>query len=76
MTEQEQVQLLPCPFCGGQALFDCMSRNEQDECVEMSVACLGCDATIIRDRMTTAEAIAAWNTRHTAAIAKIEGDTK
>jgi len=72
MTEQEQAQLLPCPFCGGRAFLDCMSRNEQDECVEMSVECFGCEATIMRGGMTTAEAIAAWNTRHTATAEALE----
>jgi Lar family restriction alleviation protein len=72
MTEQEQVPLLPCPFCGGKAFLDCMSRNEQEECVEMSVECLPCEATIMRGGMTTAEAIAAWNTRHTATAEALE----
>ena len=46
--------LLPCPFCGGEALY--ISRPKSAE-----VHCLPCTASV--SEATKAEAIAAWNTR-------------
>jgi len=60
----EQVELEPCPFCGGEAQWDCMTSNEQYECTEWSPECPKCGATVILDRTCGKhEAAAAWNTR-------------
>ena len=55
MTEQEQAQLLPCPFCGGEGVI---LWGE-------SIKCSDCGAEG-PDAAPLLEAIAAWNTRHTA----------
>jgi len=65
MTEQEKVQLLPCPFCGGEARF-------VDGRLSINIRCGNYDCGITQRQYyyeTTAEAIAAWNTRHTATAA-------
>jgi Lar family restriction alleviation protein len=64
MTEQEQVQLLPCPFCGGEA--DILTAAS-----EIWITCANCGADgAWKD--TRAETIAAWNTRHTATAEALE----
>ena len=68
MTEQEQVQLLPCPFCGGEARF-------VDGRLSINIRCGNYDCGITQRQYyyeTTAEAIAAWNTRHTATAEALE----
>ena len=73
MTEQEQVQLLPCPFCGyaNPSMFYewqvvCRPALDEDYPPEF-----GCDAEGPFGK-TEAEAIAAWNTRHTATAEALE----
>jgi Lar family restriction alleviation protein len=67
MTEQEQVQLLPCPFCGGEADILKAATNICD----YWVTCANCGADgPWKD--TRAETIAAWNTRHTATAEALE----
>lgn len=48
------VELLPCPFCGGEAM-------EIERYGFHEVCCLPCTAAV--QAKTEAEAIAAWNTR-------------
>ena len=53
-------ELLPCPFCGGEAVFhDCLRPPETFPC---RVYCDNCWAEV-GGYSTKAEAIAAWNTR-------------
>jgi hypothetical protein len=73
MTEQEQVQLLPCPFCGyaNPSMFYewqvvCRPALDEDYPPEF-----GCDAEGPFGK-TEAEAIAAWNTRHEATAEALE----
>lgn len=57
------TELKPCPFCGGEAYFDCMEHDAEMNCMDFSPECK-CGATIIStERFTRAQAIAAWNTR-------------
>jgi hypothetical protein len=77
MTALEQVQLLPCPFCGG----DEIGHAEKNGGVW--IVCMNCGArgpdTVhgsLEDEQTWIDMHRAWSTRLTAAIAKIEGDTK
>jgi Lar family restriction alleviation protein len=69
MTEQEQVQLLPCPFCGGDAKYE--AEGEWQYYDVWSVECRECGASLsgnadmrVSGASAKAEAIAAWNTRH------------
>ena len=55
------TDLMPCPFCGGEAKADSLV-------LEAVVYCTGCRAKIIRQHKPVhdtgyPEAIAAWNTR-------------
>ena len=59
-------RLLPCPFCGGEAMLEFTKERKGYGAV---VAC-GCSANIYTVTLDTeaeaeAEAIAAWNARHT-----------
>jgi Lar family restriction alleviation protein len=67
MTEQEQVQLLPCPFCGGKADILSAAGNICD----YWITCANCGADGSCED-TRAETIAAWNTRHTATAEALE----
>lgn len=49
-------ELLPCPFCGGEAFMNCKHEFVWGQCREC-----GAEARTCR---TEAEAIQAWNTRH------------
>ena len=77
MTEQEQVQLLPCPFCGGDAKYE--AEGEWQYYDAWSVECRVCGASVcgnadmrVSGASAKAEAIAAWNTRHTATAEALE----
>lgn len=61
----DQVQVLPCPFCGSSDL------RPEGQRLQASVECLSCGAEgqICR---TLPEAITAWNTRHTATADALE----
>lgn len=57
----EKMTLLPCPFCGGEAVAE-------NYIVEAQVVCLGCLAKIVRSHGAhadngTHDAIEAWNRR-------------
>lgn len=57
MNEEKQAELLPCPFCGGEAEINILLGN-------YCVTCSKCSGSIFpHSGMTKAEAIAAWNTR-------------
>ena len=67
MTEQENVQLLPCPFCGSETDILTAAGNICD----YWITCANCGADgAWKDTM--AESIAAWNTRHTATAEALE----
>ena len=53
------TELLPCPFCGGEA--DTMTP-EADDMRAATVMCMGCYCTG-KECETEAQAIAAWNRR-------------
>ena len=62
--------LLPCPFCGGEAEI-----WRAHEGRTAWVACMGrCAVLVSKEYTTDAEAIAAWNTRATPAPAAIRDD--
>lgn len=54
--KNEAPELLPCPFCGGEAELGGMDGNLYVRCI----SCL-CDGPIFQH--TVAEAISTWNTR-------------
>lgn len=58
-TEQQARELLPCPFCGSTAIIASVTSGPSDA---LMVACGYCYTRGPR-KNTTAEAIAAWNTR-------------
>lgn len=61
MTDlMELAELLPCPFCGGQAV-KCFNL-QRIEAPMYWVLCRDCHASP-GDRPTEAEAVTAWNTR-------------
>jgi Lar family restriction alleviation protein len=77
MTEQEQVQLLPCPFCGGEAKYE--AGGEWQYYDAWSVECRECGASLsgnadmrVSGASAKAEAITSWNTRHTATAEALE----
>ena len=77
MTEQEQVQLLPCPFCGGDAKYE--AEGEWQYYDVWSVECRECGASLsgnadmrVSGASAKAEAITSWNTRHTATAEALE----
>jgi Lar family restriction alleviation protein len=62
MTDDaKKVSLLPCPFCGGEAVAVIGLRQHKGHGVRCGVA--KCYASIGCHGETEAEAIAAWNTR-------------
>ena len=59
MTDNRTTELLPCPFCGGEAeVFNPFDKTAGTWCV----ICREC-ACASGFEQTEAEAIAAWNTR-------------
>lgn len=55
--DAERVELLPCPFCGGE-FPPVATRDDKGDLV----ICIGCSA-LGPTRRTESEAVAAWNTR-------------
>lgn len=59
VAEMNKPDLLPCPFCGGQAEL-WRAHNSKPAWI----ACMGrCVVLVTRDYQSDAEAIAAWNRR-------------
>ena len=52
-----EIKLLPCPFCGGEAILHHNGLTEKDH-----VTCLSCCCRT-KDSITKEEAIKQWNTR-------------
>lgn len=66
------TELLPCPFCGGEARL-VYALDEGTKQITYTVMCMSCSTAIFRPRMsvfewdaydTEEEAADAWNTRH------------
>lgn len=63
-----ETELLPCPFCGGQAILKCITDVSAPAADDWWVSCIGCrverpstrKSEIVHSRD---EAIAAWNRR-------------
>ncbi len=74
-TNTTSAGLLPCPFCGGEALLE-------NTITQASIMCCNCPAVMRRDHTTrsfddgTHRAIAAWNTRQSAAPASEAGEVE
>lgn len=69
MANVKQVELKPCPFCGGEQLEICRTDYTPDNCKAYAVTCRtrDCHGAIFALGYglfdTEAEAITAWNTR-------------
>jgi len=61
MTDNRTTELLPCPFCGGEAR-PVKQIEGRYAIARYSVSCKGCGLVAFYEA-TEAEAIAAWNTR-------------
>lgn len=61
MTDNRTTELLPCPFCGGEAR-PVKQIEGRYAIARYSVSCNGCGLVAFYEA-TEAEAIAAWNTR-------------
>ena len=70
MTDQQKVELLPCPFCGGKP----MKGSSYDEDVLLHNIRCRCGAGV-NDFFGPEEAIDAWNTRQ-AAVAHASSEDK
>lgn len=57
MTQTRDAELLPCPFCGGEAY------TWGNTACEWRVECKSCGASSL-PHVTPREAAAAWNRRH------------
>lgn len=61
----ESIELLPCPFCGGEAKLELTTQYYTDE-PEMEnafIRCMKCGVWT-DEHVYATEAAAAWNTRH------------
>ena len=67
MTDNRTTELLPCPFCGGEAVLDKVDEGaDYRPWFWYTVHCSNRDcvcASLCQEYETEAEAIAAWNTR-------------
>lgn len=62
-TDDANVELLPCPFCGGDATTWCDSAGDRGA-DRMTVMCVDCEAEApYVDTSVEGKAIAAWNRR-------------
>ena len=71
MTDEQKVQLLPCPFCGGTPL----AGSSYDEDVLLHNIRCRCGAGV-NDFFGQEEAIEAWNTRQAAVAWMSSGEAK
>lgn len=64
MIDNQTAELLPCPFCGGEAQ---MGVNKESTVREYFIGCMNCHIRLYKIGYkrfwSEAEAIAAWNTR-------------
>lgn len=67
MTENKE-ELLPCPFCGGEAKFKSSIFNNDDKKSLGNVHCVKCYASTGGDLQIYEQAIENWNTRATPKI--------
>jgi hypothetical protein len=61
MTTQDGTELLPCPFCGGEAIMDV--DESHDEFVWHSVGCGSCNCLMDQASDSAEDAARCWNNR-------------
>jgi len=59
MTDSNTNELLPCPFCGGEAKVTCFGRGRY----QANVECTKCSCRLHERFISKAEAMKAWNRR-------------
>lgn len=67
-AEQPAGELLPCPFCGGEATMQWLSADWN--AVQCAVQCMLCGAHGVKSKLKT-ESVAAWNRRAAQAEASV-----
>lgn len=77
-SQVEQIELKPCPFCGGEAsvsTYETESLWSHNQVVCTKVSCEACDIAFQSEPGYETEAPAAWNTRASLALPKVESET-
>lgn len=68
----EEIQLLPCPFCGGEAeLIQDFNHPSRPAAIAWQVDCVECWIETLYHN-TPEEAAAFWNTRHVTPFAPVD----
>ena len=67
------IELLPCPFCGGEAYMTEGVNGYRMSDIFHGVECMDCRANIEMACMTAIEAAQAWNTRHERTCQMMDG---
>jgi Lar family restriction alleviation protein len=71
----EEGELLPCPFCGGEAITNYKRFYGLKPIIRFGVSCQGdCGIFLDERAKSEAEAIAAWNRRTPSGVASVAQD--